>query len=73
MLADERELGCPGVAKVDDDDGVARQVHLRLDLRPGMGQLGAAQVADEDGVLEPLAVLLLVLHTRRSRRGSLMS
>lgn len=57
-LTDKREAGSVGLAEVDDHDGVLSQVHLALDGRPGMHQLGTAEVTNEDRVLKPLAVLL---------------
>jgi len=57
-LTDKREAGSVGLAEVDDHDGVLSQVHLALDGRPGMHQLGTAEVTNEDRVLKSLAVLL---------------
>jgi hypothetical protein len=57
-LADEGELRDVGFAEVDDNDGVFAKAHLTFDGGTGVNEFGTAKVADEHGVLQPLAVLL---------------
>src|SRR5260221_14716506 len=59
MVAKEQEPGrVPGPAEIDDHHAVLRRLHARLHVASHEHSLLVGQIADEDRVLDPLAVAL---------------